>query len=281
MISSPRLVRPLLSHPLLRALACWTAFILLLFLITVTFVALVGRPDRIGYGLLGTLAALTATAIFYRRSYWRLYGLLPGRRTLVHFGAGLLGGLALLALIVWVICIASGVRLAATGSSWGWPQALGLFGFVPLALMEELPFRGAPFRHLAARTGLRTAQFAGAIAFALYHIANGWGMAQSLLGPFIWAFVFGVAAFRSGGIAAPTGLHAGVNIGQSLVGLGMGATQPLWRFAGADGSSEGALEKTTPAGIALQVLLLVAALVFTERLIRKRRSTAAPLPPGQ
>ncbi|RYY60919.1 MAG: CPBP family intramembrane metalloprotease, partial [Chitinophagaceae bacterium] len=56
-----------------------------------------------------------------------------------------------------------------------------------LALMEEIPFRGAPFRHLTTRTGLRTAQFAGAIAFALYHIANGWGIAQSLLGPFIWA----------------------------------------------------------------------------------------------
>ncbi|RYY64586.1 MAG: CPBP family intramembrane metalloprotease [Chitinophagaceae bacterium] len=134
---------------------------------------------------------------------------------------------------------------------------------------------------MTTRTGLRTAQFAGAIAFALYHIANGWGIAQSLLGPFIWAFVFGLVAFRSGGIAAPTGLHAGVNIGQSLVGLGMGVTQPLWRFVRADGSSEGALEKTTPAGIALQVLLLVAALFLTERLIRKRRSTAAPLPLGQ
>ncbi|RYZ17480.1 MAG: CPBP family intramembrane metalloprotease, partial [Chitinophagaceae bacterium] len=181
------MARPLQSSPLLRALACWAAFLLLLFLFTVTFVALAGQPDRIGYGLLGTLAALTATAIFYRRSDWRSYGLLPGRRTLLHFGAGLLGGIFLLALIIWIICIVSGLRLATTNSSWSWSQALGFLGFVPLALMEEIPFRGAPFRHLTTRTGLRTAQFAGAIAFALYHIANGWGIAQSLLGPFIWA----------------------------------------------------------------------------------------------
>ncbi|RYY91954.1 MAG: CPBP family intramembrane metalloprotease [Chitinophagaceae bacterium] len=273
MFSSLSLRRPLLRRSWLRAVASWLLFVVLLVALTLLTSFTIGQPNSFVYGILGTGAAVAATLALYRHQA----GLLPGRRTLTHFALGLLTGVGLIALMVVVICAVSGLRLVPAGDGKLVPVVLMLLSFLPLALMEEIPFRGAPFRHLTERYGLRAAQLIGALAFALYHVANGWGILQSFLGPGLWALVFGIAAARSGGIAAPTGLHAGVNIGQRLVGLGTGATAPLWQITTGAGQTGDVAERMLPAGMAFQVLLALGAPLLTEMFTRKRR-TQSPTP---
>ena len=83
---------------------------------------------------------------------------------------------------------------------------------IPLAFMEELAFRGYPLEILKNRIGIRASIFITSILFALYHLANGWTIESSFLGPAIWGLIFGLAAIYSKGIAMPTGIHYAANL---------------------------------------------------------------------
>ena len=67
--------------------------------------------------------------------------------------------------------------------------------------------------------GVRMTLLITAFAFALYHASMGWSFYIAFTGPFVWSFVFGLAALRSKGIAMPSGIHISVNILQNIIGL--------------------------------------------------------------
>ena len=142
---------------------------------------------------------------------------------------------------------------------------------IPLALMEEIAFRSYPFIKLEKAFGLRIAQIIVAIAFAIYHIVTGWNTQLAFIGPGIWAFVFGLAAIHSGGIAVPTGIHVALNSVQSLVGLKTGNYTSLWIIDFKPGTPEMLMSKADTIGIILQITVLLAAIILTEIYIRKRK----------
>ncbi|RYY89228.1 MAG: CPBP family intramembrane metalloprotease [Chitinophagaceae bacterium] len=256
--------------PLLVALVCWIVFILSVVALVMLFSLFLSRPDRMTYGLIGCIAAVLAIRLVYGAAAIRT--LQPNRSSGLKFLGGMLGGILLMAVILFVICSASGLHLVGSPEKFSGWHLVGLTAFIPLALTEEIPFRGPPFTSLQARYGLQWAQLIGALAFALYHLLNGWGLAQSFLGPFVWAYVFGLAAVYGRGLALATGLHAGINIAQSVVGLGMGGGAAFWKLATADGNTAGAAEKGTPAGLVVQLLLFVGALLLTEKWKRSHRA---------
>ena len=99
--------------------------------------------------------------------------------------------------------------------------------FIPLALMEELLFRGYPFFRLAQLINIRWVLLITAILFALYHYNGSQNIGFLLLGPGIWGVTFGVAAYLSKSIAVPLGIHISANVLQAVFGLKTDYN-PMW-----------------------------------------------------
>jgi uncharacterized protein len=141
------------------------------------------------------------------------------RGSLRRFGVGLLFGCAMVGCLVALSRIAFGpvtfVRTAAVGPS---SVALMSLTFVALSAGEELGFRGYPFRRLRDRYGVVTAQVVVALAFALYHVFQGWPLMNALVGTTAGSVMFGVATIVSRGLAFPIGVHAAWNLVSWLLG---------------------------------------------------------------
>lgn len=275
-MKGPQLLSFLLPNrgrPLLQVLLFWLLFLALLFVGAILVTQdLEGALNRYVYGAIGTVAALLATAVLLRmnRLGWVDAGLRGDHYSALRFIAGFAAGLALVGAILVLVFLHTGIRpVLADGLTAA--ALLPLGALLPLAVMEEIAFRGYPFAQLHRQYGLWLAQVTTALAFAVYHILMGWPLVMALLGPGTWAFVFGIAAARTGGIALPTGIHFGLNVAQALVGLGT-ATASVTAFQLADANGligDMVAERTTPAGLAAQALFLGIALVLTYQLAKR------------
>jgi hypothetical protein len=121
--------------------------------------------------------------------------------------------------------------------------------------------------------GLRTTQFIIAILFALYHVANGWSIGLSFLGPGIWSLAYGLSAVASKGISMPTGLHSGVNIILALF-IGKKNIESLWVIDFPTEVSENVIIANQNVGIIIHVSLLVLCIIAIEIYLRKKKTTA-------
>ena len=82
----------------------------------------------------------------------------------------------------------------------------------------------------------------------------------------MFALVFGLAAVWSGGIALPFGIHVALNILQPLTGM-RGDTGAVWILRQNNHKTTGLLAPDT-IGLIMQLVVLVAAVLFTEYYIR-------------
>jgi uncharacterized protein len=260
------------TNSLLRAILFWVVFIIILFLSSFQSRRLVPAEWwNLAYGIFGTVSALLVTWIFLRaeKRSFRNIGLVWERKTLYRFFKGLLVGTIIFIAIIVILLAFTGVTVEKN------PKDLDLSGlfvyiaFIPLAFMEEIAFRAYPFLKLNKGIGLRATQLLAAIAFALYHIIGGWSVEAAFLGPATWAFVFGLSAIWSGGIAVPTGIHVALNVIQSL--LGMKDDFPaLWIMKYKESATAAAMERSEVVGIIIQLLVLTGGVLMTEYYIRKR-----------
>ncbi|TCJ13249.1 CPBP family intramembrane metalloprotease [Flaviaesturariibacter flavus] len=212
-------------NPLARAALFWTLFVILLFL-QGSMIKPFFPPayERFVYGLQGMIAAGACCYLFASRATV----VTSARRQPGLAVAGFAAGLLLTALLFLVVYGTGGAGLYRTHAPFSALELLPYLALLFLAWMEEIAFRGYPFRLLEERYGLPVAQLIVAVAFAVYHMASGWHPLQALAGPGVWSFLFGIAAARSGGIALPTGLHFGVNVMQALAG-GFPGYRSLWK----------------------------------------------------
>jgi hypothetical protein len=100
--------------------------------------------------------------------------------------------------------------------------------FLPVALREELAFRGYPLRRLDAAFGAWPAQLIVAVIFALEHLGAGYSWSNALFGSFAGALLFGMAALLSRGLAVPVGIHLAWNLGDWMIGNK--AAPGLWQI---------------------------------------------------
>lgn len=216
----------------------------------------------------GTSAAFLVTWVFlkWEGNSFRSIGLAWERNTILRFGKGILLGVCIFTLMVLVLTICSGGELQYVYQKADVWTLVAFLIYIPLGLMEEVAFRAYPFLRLNQVFGLRITQLIAAIAFAVYHMMMGWSIYVAFGGPFIWAFVFGLAAAWSRGIAMPAGIHISVNVLQSVVGL-RGNNGLIWRIK----FPESHLARTERVGLAIQLCLLVASVVMMEVFIRQRR----------
>lgn len=244
------------------------AFILLFIglLMLSGFVRMMFPPDInfLIYGILGCVAGYLTVFIFLRieKKAWADFGFSWDRYTILRFLSGVGIGIILMTAIVLSLVSLTALRIRYEPGLFDAKSLLMLLPIFPLALMEEIGFRSYPQRKLNDEYGLWVSQIVVAVVFALYHILNGWTVGVAFSGPFVWAFIFGLAAIRSGGIAMPTGIHFALNILQSLAGL-KGNQAFLFKIDYPPGTVQSVMAKTDTVGFLLHGVALIVFLVLT------------------
>ena len=204
--------------PIVRALLFLGAYLVVLRVTSVSQGLVPPALASLTWGALASLGLLGLTRGMTR---------LPGRDGSVRIASGSIGqfaqgaalGIAVYSLILATTALVVGpLRITAAP-----PPALGttlvmVLGFLALACMEELGFRGYPLRTLAASSGKWTALLVVSLAFAASHALFGWPWQTILLGVLPSGVLFGIGALVSGGLALPIGLHAAVNVARWITG---------------------------------------------------------------
>ena len=223
------------------------------------------------FGVYGTIIAFIIVNILAKTEGVKGIdiGLSWQRGTLLRFMAGMLIGLVIASLIIFILVAFTDYSLVFDPSINSNKALLALLGFIPLALMEEIIFRGYPFMKLKKMFGIRITQVVMAILFAYYHDRTGATLHQQLMGPGIWAFIYGIAAVWSKGIALPTGIHAAVNMVLAIVGT-KHADYALWNFDLGTANVESAEPRVIVVDYLLKIALLVVGLGLTEWWIRRK-----------
>lgn len=256
-----------------RAVLFWILFILLLFVLSSLLNSFFpAKWERYVYGIFGTIAAFTATWVFLKiekRSFTDI-GLVWELGTAFRFFKGIFTGAVIFMLIIIVLLVFTELQIERNTKTFDPWSAFWYLAIIPLALMEEVAFRSYPLLKLNTAFGLRITQIIVAVGFALYHVVGGWSVAGAFLGPGIWAFVFGLAAVWSGGIAVPTGIHVALNVLQSLTGLKAGSFESIWIMKHKEGLSDDLIAKTDTVGLITQLIVLVFAVMLTEYFILKK-----------
>ncbi|MFZ4057916.1 MAG: CPBP family intramembrane glutamic endopeptidase [Ferruginibacter sp.] len=250
----------------------WLIFIVVLFIGGVLIRAQVGPEIQdLVYGGIGMVASILATLIVLRidRQSFASLGLQWQQGTIVRFIKGLLIGALLFGGIVFLLLLFTHLRIKPNSFSLQQFPWLLYLAIIPLALMEEVAFRGYPLIKLNRTCGIYCAQIIIALVFALYHIVQGWDVTVAFLGPGIWAIIFGWAALYSKGIAMPTGIHVALNAGQNLVGMKGASAAAFWLIEQPVGATESSITRANTIGLLTQVLMLLIGIVLTVLFVNK------------
>ena len=228
--------------------------------------------ERFVYGISSTLSALMATWLLLKidKKTFAEINLVWQNSTLKNFVKGVLLGSFIFGILLSVLLLFADLEIQNSRQGMSLSAAAAYLSIIPLALAEEIAFRAFPFIKLERAFGLRITQWIVAIAFAAYHVILGWDVLAACLGPGIWAFVFGLSARWSGGIAMPTGIHVALNVWQPLVGMSSGTYSSVWILKNNQAISPGQISKADFTGIVLQGVILLAAILLTEYYIKKR-----------
>lgn len=261
------------STAILKCLGLWVVFMGLLLLSGGFIVPFFPTSwERCVYGSFGTISAFVATWLVLKseQKTFADYGLYWQPDTAGKFFKGLAIGFIIFAAIIALLLLFTPLQLQQNNTTWNLLGVMGYVAIIPLAFMEELAFRAVPFLKLNKAFGFRLTQIILALAFALYHIAQGWNLPTAFFGPAIWALIFAWAAAWSGGIAMPTGIHFALNAAQQLTGLKGGESAAIWTLQEPVNASVETLSQIETVGMITQLLVLAGGLVLTELYQRRK-----------
>ncbi|MET0465956.1 MAG: type II CAAX endopeptidase family protein [Chitinophagaceae bacterium] len=227
------------------------------------------RWVQAGFGIASAMILIFVFLRFEKKSFADI-GLKIDKKTPGRFAAGVLAGSIIMGGILAILLFFSELELSKTPLTASPLTIVSIYlMIIPFALMEELAFRSYTMVRLDRQYGLWTAQFVSAVVFALYHVVSGWTWYIAFMGPFIWAFIFGFSAIRSGGIAVPTGIHASLNILQVILGM-KGKEAAFFALKLKQEHSSHAQQKLDALGVSIHILLFIIGMMITWLSIRKR-----------
>lgn len=234
--------------------------------------------NMVVYGLLGAGAGYLTVWIAMRieRQSFSSIGMVWQKQTITRFFIGIIIGLLIFILIIIVLLSFSPLTLTYQPSFFVLSNFFIYLPILPLALMEEIGFRSYPQINLNNAYGVWTSQLVIAVFFGAYHILNGWSVFASFTGPFVWAFVFGLAALKYGGIAVSTGIHFVLNVLQNALGF-KGDNRGIFKLDYLPGTTKVMMARTENIGLLIQILVLIGALICTAVYVKNcKRKTANP-----
>jgi uncharacterized protein len=259
------------ANAIITCMLFWSLFVLLLFLSNPVAPIFGTKFLRLLSGIFGICSALLVTWLFltYEKRSFKEIGLAWQTRTISRFLTGLFIGGAIFGAILLVLLLLTPLQIQRSTKPVHSTALLGYLAFFLVSLMEEIAFRSYPFIKLHQRFGLRMTQVIVAVVFALYHVAGGQSVFSSFLGPGVYAFVFGLAAVWSKGIAMPFGIHLALNILQPLTGM-RGGVPAVWTLSQKNIVAGGSMATPETIGVVMQFIVLVTAILLTEYYIRKK-----------
>lgn len=211
----------------------------------------------------GIALLMTYLAIRKDKKTFKDIGLQYERKTPIRFIIGFIIGLLITIIILAVVICFSSVELIYNPES-NMPMVLfWLLVFLPLAFMEEIIFRGYAFMKINKSIGLWPAQLLTALLFAWYHDFTGATFLNQLMGPGIWALIYGIAAVWSKGLALPTGLHMAINVVLALVGQ-KDERHAIWNLDYAIDVTPILQQQADNIGLITQICILVSGIALTE-----------------
>ena len=222
-------------------------------------------------GAFGTISIILITWIFLRLEHLSFedIGLKWEVKTPKRFLIGILLGVGISGFMLLAVIGMADLKVSPSDNVDIPSFLIWTLAFIPLAYMEELAFRSYPFLKLQKILGLRRTQVILAIAFSFYHFGED-SIPGIFFGPGAWAFVYGMAAVYSKGIALPTGLHFGTNF--ILASMGdKKVIDALWTIEYVTEPTQEMLAWTGNVGLAVQGMLLVGALLSMEWYLRRNR----------
>ena len=233
-------------------------------------------PENIAPHLLGLMGgglAIILSLVFLKldKSNSKNIGLYKDSKTFKKLGVGIILGIGIAILMLAIAIFFSDLKVTRIQNANLTFVAFSMMAFFTLSFMEELVFRAYAFIKLYKHFGLRITQVVMAILFAFYHDLSGVTFFQQLMGPGVWALIFGVAAVWSDGIAFPIGLHAGLNVVLGILGLKQ-AHYAIWAIDYPQVPTAAALQQTENIGMMLQFVLLLVGILLTEWLIRSKHA---------
>jgi membrane protease YdiL (CAAX protease family) len=169
---------------------------------------------------------------------------------------------------------------------WAWnpdfaldAAALSLASLLCGNAVEELVFRGYSFERLIAGVGHWRAQLATALAFAAFHVAQGWPWQVALLGTTVGSLFFGLVFVRWRSVPAAAGAHAAVNWARGLLLQDPPTAATLFAPLSPRRWTSG---EQLVAGTILTVVMLIACVLLWRSIVRcgrtlsGRQASAAP-----
>lgn len=219
-----------------------------------------------GFGaIFVTSIAILITYLFLKKDKksFKDIGLRLEMKTPKRFILGFFIGIFITSIMLTFVISFSNIELTHNTNSNTPLALLWLLIFLPLAFMEELIFRGYAFVQINKKIGLWPAQIVLALLFAYYHDFTGLTFFNQLLGPGIWALIFGITAVWSKGLAFPTGLHMAINVVLALVGE-KDDKFSIWTMEYATEVTPVLKEQAENIGLIMQICILVIAIILTE-----------------
>ena len=224
-------------------------------------------PFIVGKFILGFMAVtilyfLSKAFLRFENIPMAVVHLLPNKESFLRLGFGLAIGFLVVGLMLFALFTLTHIDIQKTQE----PTLLVLFfslsAFIPLALMEELLFRGYPFFRLSQIINVRWVILITSVLFALYHYNGANSIASVLLGPGVWGVAFGVAAYLSKSIAVPLGMHMAANVLQGF--YGMKTDYPsMWTLIEVGHASDAYMSHET-LGVVMQLVVLFISLLVLE-----------------
>jgi uncharacterized protein len=229
--------------------------------------------ERLGYGIMGTTAALLITFLFLKidKKTFADIGLKFENATLKKFFIGIVVGAGIMGLMTIGVIYFSGFKMEANKNSSILNFLFYTLPLIPLAFMEEVAFRAYPLILLKDHGGLRMSILITSILFALYHISNGWTIENSFLGAGVWGIVYGSAAIYSNGISMSTGIHYAANLTTSLFGV-TGSSFNIWILKQKDGLTLENYHSSQLTILIPQITLLIIGVICMEWLVKNKYS---------
>ena len=195
--------------------------------------------------------------------------LLPNRGTLIRLGFGLMIGTIIVGAMLIALFTLTDLGIERIKTQAMLPFLFASLVIVPLALMEELLFRGYAFFRLSQILNIRWVLLITAVLFALYHYNGSQNIGTLLLGPGIWGVAFGVAAYLSNSIAVPLGIHISANFLQALFGLKPHFIS-LWSVIDNTSSTITSINPEN-LGLIMQLLVLIISIVALESALKIKK----------
>ncbi|TMM57962.1 CPBP family intramembrane metalloprotease [Maribacter algarum] len=235
----------------------------------------IGLPDKYELGgVMVTGIALFMTFLVLRKDKktFKDIGYFWERKTPIRFAYGFLIGIVITGFMLFLLVNFSNLQFRQKTNPNILSAVLWLLAFFPLALMEEIIFRGYAFIKINENVGLWPAQILLALLFAWYHDFTGLTFFNQLLGPGIWALIYGIAAVWSKGLALPTGIHMAINVVLALFGQ-KDDRHAIWNLAYDTEITPILHEQTENVGLVMQMVILLIGIILTECYRRKMIKT--------